>query len=116
MKRAQPEAALHRAVADYLALAIRPPDFFTTFPAGGGGRVRGGILKAAGLKPGIPDVLLIRGDPGRVYWIELKTDTGRLSPAQRAMRKTLTAAHCPVAVCRSVDEVKGTLWAWGFVR
>ncbi len=109
------EAALHAQVAAYLALAIQPPSFFTTFPAGHfKGKAVGGRLKGAGLKAGVPDVLLIQGGTGRAFWIELKTDQGRVSPVQAETGALLIAAGSPVAVCRSLDQVQDMLKHWGF--
>lgn len=107
------EALLHQQVADYLALAIVAPDWWTTFPAGGGGKARGGQLKARGLKAGVPDVLVIR-EGGRAFWIELKTDKGRVSSAQVETGAALLRAGSPVAVCRSLDQVQDMLGHWGF--
>jgi hypothetical protein len=106
------EAALHRSVAEYLTLAIQAPDFFTTFPAGGGGKARGGQLKARGMKAGCPDILIIKD--GRAHWAELKTEQGKLSDAQVAAINQLGAAGCPVAVIRSVDAMQRALEHWGF--
>lgn len=108
------EETLHRMVADYLALAIQAPDWWSTFPMGGGGKARGGKLKASGAKAGIPDVLIIQAGTGKAHWIELKTDKGRVSPAQVNTGACLLVAGCPVAVCRSLDEVQAMLVHWGF--
>jgi hypothetical protein len=101
-------------VADYLDLAIAPPSFWTTFPSGGGGKARGGQLKARGLKAGVPDILIIKGDTGQAYWAELKTEKGKLSDAQVAAINVLGAAGCRVAVIRSVDAMQKALTHWGF--
>ena len=106
------EKALHKAVAQFLSLALTPPDFFTTFPLGGGGKARGGQLRSVGTKAGIPDILLIRN--GRVYWIELKTSRGTLSEQQKATGIDLRAAGSSWCVCRSVEEVEQRLIEWGF--
>jgi hypothetical protein len=106
------EKALHRAVAEYLALALTPPDWFTSFPLGSGGKARGGQLKAAGTKAGTPDILIIRNS--KAHWIELKTKRGTLSDHQRIIAVELRAAGCEWAVCRSVDEVEQRLTEWGF--
>lgn len=108
------EAILHQQVATYLTLAVRAPDFWTTFPAGGGGKARGGQLKARGLKAGVPDVLLIHGGTGRAHWIELKTERGVVSPMQAEVGAALLGAGSPVAVCRSLDQVQDMLKHWGF--
>lgn len=106
------EKALHQATAQFLSLALTPPDWFTTMPLGGGGKARGGQLKAAGTKAGTPDILII--SRGRAYWIELKTKRGSLSEQQRLTAVELKNADCAWCVCRSVEEVEERLIAWGF--
>ena len=116
MKRANPEAALHRAVARYLDMALPKFAFWTTFPAGGGGKVRGAQLKATGLKAGVPDILIIAPgyDGPFVYWIELKAPKGRASVDQQLQHQQLNRLLCEVAICRSVEDVEETLLGWGF--
>ena len=61
--------------------------FFTAFPAGGGGRVRGAKLKKAGLQAGWPDIQLVY--QGRYFGLEVKTQTGKtFSSAIRLTQKT----------------------------
>jgi hypothetical protein len=107
------EDDLHKAVADFLNIALALPEWWTTFPAGGGGKARGGQLKAKGLKSGVPDLLFIKA--GRAYWIELKSRRrGVVSDDQRLTAVDLKNAQCPWAVCRSVEEVEERLTDWGF--
>lgn len=108
----QTEKQLHLSVAQYLNIALTPPDTYTTMPLGGGGLVRGALLKAVGTKAGIPDLLILRA--GRAYWIELKTKRGSLSEQQRLMAVDLKAAGCEWCVCRSVEEVEQRLTQWNF--
>lgn len=113
------EHQLHRAVAEYLALALPEQCWWTTFPAGGGGRIRGAQLKSMGLRAGVPDILILRdwmnSNRPRTFWIELKTATGRASIEQKICHAELKAVGCNVAVCRSVNDVQETLIGWGFV-
>jgi hypothetical protein len=106
-----PERVLHKQIADTLALTLTPATWFTTFPSGGGGRVRGALLKRMGLVPGVPDLLLISG--GRAHWIELKAPGGSLSQAQRLVHKILEGVGCHVATCRSLNDVLRQLETWG---
>ncbi len=120
-RRGKAEEALHVAVANFLRLAIRPPWMWTTFPAGGGGKVRGARLKAAGLRAGMPDILVIGPQAFAVPYepwsvtvplvvgIELKAAKGRLSPAQTDTLKALDACGIPTTECRSVEEVEKAL-------
>ena len=73
--------------------------------------MRGRILKGMGLRAGVPDLLVVH--EGRAHWLEMKSPRGVLSEAQRATHNALTATGCPVVTCRSLDAVRGALWAWG---
>lgn len=110
-KPRQTEAALHRSIARYLDIVLAEPAFCTTFPAGGGGKARGGKLKAMGLVPGVPDILIVAN--GRAYWVEIKTATGRLSDDQKATIARLESNGARVCVCRSIDDVRQALADWG---
>lgn len=112
MARRNPEQQLQMQVARYLGLALRPPTLWTAFPAGGGGRVRGALLKAMGLKPGWPDVIVMHGFRTRttvLLGIELKTTAGRLSPEQKEVAQGFRAAGAHYRVCRSLDDVEWAL-------
>jgi hypothetical protein len=75
------------------------------------------LLKTLGVRPGVPDLCLPL--PRRGYcglWIELKTATGRLSPAQEAEIAALRAEGYAVAVCRGWERAAATLvWYCGGV-
>lgn len=109
MKR--PEQALQRGVAELLSVALGGVAWFSAFPAGGGGLMRGKILKGMGLKPGVPDVLIL--DAGRAYWLELKAPKGTVTQAQKHCHAALGRAGCQVAVIRSLDDVLPMLRNWG---
>jgi hypothetical protein len=101
------EAQLHATVAQYLDWALMPPALYTTFPAGWGvlARSTAGRLKGAGLKQGIPDLLVFFN--GFTLGIELKSlrTDGKLTPVQVEMHSKLRAAGVQVMVCRSLTEV-----------
>jgi len=99
------EAQLHATVAQYLDWALMPPAVYTTFPAGWGVLTRStaGRLKGAGLKQGIPDILVWYN--GFTLGIELKSHVGRLTPTQEEMHAKLRAAGVVIAVCTSLMEV-----------
>lgn len=106
------EDGIHKAVAATLDLCLYEDTFHTCFPAGGGGRLRGALLKARGLKPGIPDHVVMH--PGTVLWLELKVPkTGRVSAAQKLRHEELRALGHRVAVCRSVTDVLDALRTYG---
>jgi predicted RecB family endonuclease len=70
-------------------------------------KTRAGMLYTAGLKAGIPDILIFYD--GRTFAIELKTGKGKLSAVQKTTQDCLAAAGVFVCVCRSVDEVESVL-------
>lgn len=124
------ETSLHWHVAGYLDKHLSAPAWFTTFPAGGGGEMRGKILKGLGLKSGVPDILIVLPmmlpmllPDGTVlnvmvqllYWIELKKEasSGEPSTAQIATQQTLIEMGCRVANCNSMERVKAALSEWG---
>lgn len=107
----KPEQLLHEAVAEYLQTVLIAPAFFTTFPAGGGGKIRGAQLKKMGLLPGMPDLLVFWSDPDPrgaipcVFGIELKAKKGSLSAAQKAIRSAFLQNRMHYVLCRSIDDV-----------
>lgn len=107
MARKNPEQRLQIQVANFLRLALRPPTVWTAFPAGGGGKVRGALLKAMGLKAGWPDVQVLHpmGLNTLVVGIELKAKKGRLSKPQVETCEALWAANARYVECRSLEEV-----------
>lgn len=111
--RAATEAALHAQVALYLRYALMPPAWFSTIGHGGGGRVRGAILKRAGMRPGMPD-LLVFGANGYVLGIELKAGKGKQSPEQAAVAEDMRTCGQGYTVCRSIDDVATALRTHGF--
>lgn len=111
------EAAFHRHVASYLRVALREPVFWTTFPAGGGGRVRGAQLKAMGLLAGMPDILIFAPGPTpaatRMVGLELKARQGRQSPDQKAIAGQFERVGGCYLLARSLQEVEILLRAAG---
>lgn len=107
------EHQLHQQVSQYLAWAlICPPAWWSTWPMGGGGEMRGKIIRGLGAKAGVPDLIFIH--EGRAFFIELKAGKGRTSAVQREQHKALALAGTPPpVVAYSLDEVRGALWAWG---
>lgn len=104
------EAALHRAVAEFLGWTLHPPVVWTTIGHGGGGRVRGAQLKAMGVKPGWPDILIIAPSAHgpNVLGIELKRPGkgGSQSPEQRMVETAFHGCRAWYVLCRSVEEVQ----------
>lgn len=109
------EESIQRAVVQLLTLTAKPDVAWTHVP-NGEARHKGvaGKLKGMGVKPGWPDIMLIR--QGRCYGLELKTTKGKLSPAQIAAHEALREAGCEVATAHGFDEAHRALLSWGLLR
>ncbi len=85
-------------------------------PANGGARSKAeaGRFRAEGVVAGVPDLVLLAN--GRAYFLELKADKGRLSPAQRDVQEQLTAAGGTVATAYGLDAALAQLTAWGLLK
>lgn len=109
--RGSPEHQLQVLVARYLNLALpeRHPDAWWTSidHANARSSATGGIRKARGVKPGIPDVHVIHR--GRSIWIELKAPQGSVSAEQREVAAKITAAGGYWHEARSVEAVQAIL-------
>lgn len=110
--RRRPEQALQKLVVEHLELAY-PGLLFFHVPNSSGNRGAhlGGILKAMGVKAGVPDLVLILPN-GLAGFIELKAAKGKLSPAQDAFRTRAKALGCLWEEARSLPEVAGILDGW----
>ena len=121
MKRARPEEALHREVAQYLDACLPDDAWWCHIPNGGGrSKAEAGILKALGVKAGAPDCMIVRR--GQAFFVELKPEkyrnhkNGGLSKAQVECHAKLRWCGCQVAVCYTVEECEETVRAWMPVR
>jgi hypothetical protein len=69
-------------------------------------------LKWLGLLPGIPDICII-DRLGAVFFIEVKTPIGTVSPAQQQVMDRLISLSAPCAVVRSAAELPALFDRWG---
>mgnify|MGYP003146495388 CR=1 FL=1 len=113
-KRKEPELVLQTEIVSYIRTILKDKVMLTAFPSGGGGMIRGGKLKRAGLVAGWPDLQLVF--KGRYYGLEIKTPIGILSPMQKKIHKQLVSNNCKVAVARSVEQAKEIVVDWGLVK
>lgn len=121
--RSYPEAALQRAVANYLNGEIRkgssvirvsvpfPDLLWTSVASESRGESQGAKYKLLGVKRGVPDMLIWH--KGIAGAIELKSPTGKQSPHQHDFECKLTRLGHKYAICRHVWEVRDTLVCWG---
>ncbi len=108
------EKMLHKVVAAWLDQNLPEDTFWTTFPSGGGGEVRGYLLKDMGLKAGMPDILIFGNNT--VTGIELKSEKGVLSKEQRTTIAKLEQLGFKTYVCKSLADVQQALHTQGFMR
>jgi hypothetical protein len=94
MTRRTPEADTQRAIVQALRVAL-PRDAIVhhavnEIPAGDRrGQIRQSILVGMGVTPGFADLIMISG--GRVLFLEVKSQTGRLRKSQEVFRDTVCA-------------------------
>lgn len=65
--------------------------------------------KVQRITPGFPDLVLVHAKAGRVMYRELKTMTGKLTPAQREWAADLAACGADVGVWRPIDYLDDTV-------
>lgn len=63
------------------------------------------VIKQEPPPVGLPDLLVVYA-PGRHFWLEVKTPTGRVSPAQKAYHKWLEQRGEVVHVVKSVEDAE----------
>lgn len=72
-------------------------------------RLLGGmVVKLAPTVKGLPDLLVLL-PTGGMYLVELKTDVGQLSPAQRVLHDRIRALGIEVHVLRGPGEIQAWL-------
>lgn len=107
-RRARPEEKIQRDVAKFLDAALPTDAVWWHTPNGGGrSKAEAGALKAQGVKPGVPDVVVFWR--GKLICIELKAPGGYPSPAQKLMRDRLQAAGAEWFLARSLEAVQFAL-------
>ena len=114
----QPERLIQRAIRQYLArrgyVSVAVPNG-SVLAGGKLERIKQmAALKADGLMPGFPD-LIVFSTNGKVGFIEVKTEKGRLSQVQDSVRQWLQRDGFPWALCRSVDDAKAAIKEWGWI-
>ena len=75
----------------------------------------GAKLKAMGVKPGWPDIILI-SPSGQFHGLEFKRRGGSLSGGQESFATWCVANNIPHVVARTSNEALAALDAWGALR
>ena len=116
-RRSTPEVDAQRAIVQALRVAL-PRDAIVHHCAnevtepGSRGQIRQSILVGMGVHAGFADLIVISG--GRVLFLEVKSQTGRLRKSQEVFRDTVCAQGFGWALVRSVDDALGALADHGF--
>jgi hypothetical protein len=109
------EKQIQASVLQHLAWRSVPQLFWFAVPNGEWrSRVTGAILKGQGVVAGVPDLILVHA--GRCFGLELKSDNGRLSDAQRETHERLRQAGAHVAVAHGLDAAIKQLTEWRLLR
>ena len=114
-RRAQPEAAIQRAVFAHFR-ARSAPGVFAFHPANGGYRrpIEAKILQGLGVTSGVPDVIAVKD--GRCYALELKPEGGKLTEAQEHVLIKLRAAGATATHAHGLDQALRILEGWQLLR
>lgn len=75
---------------------------------------KAGRMKAMGLRAGISDLVVMSHD-GRAHFLEVKTETGKLSENQVRFKDLCDYYLWPYAVCRSPQEAIDICKRWGIL-
>ena len=116
-RRSTPEADAQRAIVQALRFAL-PRDAIVHHCAnevtepGSRGQIRQSILVGMGVHAGFADLIVISS--GRVLFLEVKSQTGRLRKSQEGFRDTVCAQGFGWALVRSVDDALAALADHGF--
>lgn len=116
-RRSTPEADAQRAIVQALRFAL-PRDAIVHHcvneitEAGPRGGRRQAILVGMGIHAGFADLIVISG--GRVLFLEVKSQTGRLRKSQEVFRNTVVMQGFGWALVRTVDDALGALADNGF--
>jgi len=116
---AKPRALEHKlqvALMDYLAIAARPEVYYFAIPNQSNRHIANAArMKAEGVRAGSPDLCFMLPQ-GRVAWLEMKTETGTLSSAQKYFRDMAARLGHHWGMARTLDEAAGILKAWDVLK
>jgi hypothetical protein len=114
-RRRQPERQLQVSLIAHLGWRLPADVFWWHHPAGGKRpAITGALLKNLGARRGIPDLLILA--QGRLFGLELKSATGRLSPEQIDTHEQMRRAGCVIGVANDIDGAVDILGEWGVLK
>lgn len=113
--RRDEEHRLQKALVQHLMLGCVPGVYWTAIPNGGSRSKRtAGRLKAEGVRAGAPDIAIIFG--GHFFGLELKTPSGRQSPAQKEAQQQIIRAGGDYLIVRDIDHALSFLAEHGMLK
>lgn len=104
------EATIHISVFSWLRTVLPGAIIFHVPNGGVRSKAEAAQFKRLGVLAGVPDLTILT-KCGRTLFVEVKSQSGRLSPDQVAFRDFCIAAAIPHAVVRSVEETRNFLSA-----
>jgi hypothetical protein len=122
-KRRRDEEIIHRAVVDHLRARGVPGLVWWHTPNGarlGGRRNKRGVpiqalrFKELGVRAGVSDLILLHR--GRMFALELKTESGRPTEAQMEFVSNVNSAGGFATIASGIDQALKVLKTWGLVR
>jgi len=99
------EAMIQRAILEYLATV---PGCYHFRAGSGAFQTAAGRYVKTG-RPGVPDIIVCRGPGGRWVGLEVKTEKGRQSEAQKQAEADIRAAGGEYHIVRSVADVRAVI-------
>lgn len=114
-RQSRPEDAIQRAVVQHLRQRGVPGLVFWHTPNGGKrGAIEAAIFKGLGVRAGVSDIIAVHA--GRIYALELKSETGRQTESQMQFRADMDAAGAETGLAQGLDAALRIIEAWGLVR
>ena len=111
----RPEDEVQKGVVDQLKARAAEGVVWWHTPNGGKMNPRTGArLKRMGVLAGFPDIAALKD--GEFYCMELKADTGRVTPHQHEVLGRLENAGAYTAICFGLDPAIRVLEAWGLLK
>lgn len=112
------ESQIQTAIVGYLRTALPKPWLIQHTANKPRSKIAGAIEKKMGSIKGWPDLMVlgpVSADQARphAWFIEVKTDKGRLSPEQKELHARLIGLGFGVGTVRSIDDARRLAIAWG---
>jgi hypothetical protein len=102
-RRRRPEDVIQRTIVQHYRLRKAPGVFMFAVPNGGArSPIEASIMKGTGTVAGIPDTIWVKD--GKTYALEIKSEAGRLSPAQERALIDLREAGAIASHAHGIDQ------------